>query len=137
MRRSIAGGFLALALVWFMASGPADAGPPPPDMPAAVHFAQDSTDLSDEARAVVDRWAAWMAGDPDATVRIEGHAGDQGTSEYSLGLGERLAGAVKIYLVNRGIDPGRIETISYGKEMSVAADRDIADRHVVLVALPR
>jgi peptidoglycan-associated lipoprotein len=37
-----------------------------------------------------------------------------------LALGERRASSVKDYLVARGIDGGRISTISYGKERPMA-----------------
>ncbi|MDG2284717.1 MAG: OmpA family protein, partial [Alphaproteobacteria bacterium] len=43
-----------------------------------------------------------------------------GTREYNLALGDRRASAVRDYLVARGIDASRIDTISYGKERPVA-----------------
>ena len=42
-----------------------------------------------------------------------------GTREYNLALGERRATAVKNYLVALGVEPSRINTISYGKERPV------------------
>ena len=47
---------------------------------------------------------------------IEGHTDDRGTREYNIGLGERRANAVRNYLITQGVDPSRIDTISYGKE---------------------
>jgi len=49
-------------------------------------------------------------------LRIEGHCDERGTIEYNLALGERRANSVKNYLVNYGIDPNRLTTISYGEE---------------------
>ena len=53
-------------------------------------------------------------------VTVEGHCDERGTREYNLALGERRASSVKDYLVARGIDGGRISTISYGKERPTA-----------------
>ena len=49
-------------------------------------------------------------------MRIEGNTDERGTREYNFALGARRAGAVRDYLVERGIDGSRIDTISYGKE---------------------
>lgn len=81
-----------------------------------VFFGFDRYDLTPEARATLDRQAAWLKRYPAVTVTIEGHCDERGTREYNLALGERRANAVKNYLVAQGIDPSRITTISYGKE---------------------
>jgi len=36
-----------------------------------------------------------------------------------MALGQRRAQSIKNYLVNAGIDPSRLETISYGEERPV------------------
>ena len=55
-----------------------------------------------------------------APGRAEGHADERGTREYNLALGERRANSVKDYLVALGVADNRVNTISYGKERSVA-----------------
>jgi peptidoglycan-associated lipoprotein len=52
-------------------------------------------------------------------VRIEGNCDERGTREYNLALGARRANSVRDFLVARGVDPSRIETISYGKEKPI------------------
>lgn len=47
---------------------------------------------------------------------IQGHAEETGTREYNLALGARRASAVQEYLVAEGVSPGRIRTLSFGKE---------------------
>jgi len=49
-------------------------------------------------------------------VRIEGNCDERGTREYNFALGARRADSIKAYLIDRGVSPGRITTISYGKE---------------------
>jgi peptidoglycan-associated lipoprotein len=81
-----------------------------------VFFDYNQNDLKPEARATLDRQAAWLKKYPAIKVTIEGHCDDRGTREYNLALGERRATAVKNYLVADGIHADRVKTISYGKE---------------------
>ena len=81
-----------------------------------VFFDFDNSDLTTEAEGTVERLAAWMKEYPATSVTIEGHADERGTREYNLALGARRANAVKDYMVVLGIDPNRIETVSYGEE---------------------
>ncbi len=85
-----------------------------------VFFGFDKFNLADEARATVQRQAAWLKANPTVTVTVEGHADERGTREYNLALGERRATAVKNYLVTLGVSASRVSTISFGKERPVA-----------------
>jgi peptidoglycan-associated lipoprotein len=81
-----------------------------------VFFDFDKSNLTNEAEKTVERLAAWMKDYPEAAVTIEGHADERGTREYNLALGARRANSVKDYLIVLGIDPNRVETVSYGEE---------------------
>lgn len=85
-----------------------------------VFFDFDKYSLSSEARATLERQAAWLKKYSGVTIAVEGHCDERGTREYNLALGERRANSVKDYLVALGINPGRVRTISYGKERPVA-----------------
>jgi peptidoglycan-associated lipoprotein len=81
-----------------------------------VFFDFDKSDLRPDAIEQLNRQAEWLKANPSITVVIEGHCDERGTREYNLALGERRASAAKQYLESVGIDAGRMETISYGKE---------------------
>lgn len=81
-----------------------------------VFFGYDQSSLTQEARATLDRQAAWMKQYPAVMVTIEGHADERGTREYNLALGERRAESARTYLMSLGVDSSRINVISYGKE---------------------
>jgi peptidoglycan-associated lipoprotein len=81
-----------------------------------VLFDTDQYNLRPDARATVERWAAWLQQFPNARATLEGHADERGTREYNLALGDRRANAVRDYLVALGIPSARLGTISYGKE---------------------
>jgi peptidoglycan-associated lipoprotein len=60
--------------------------------------------------------ADWLQANPSETVMIEGHCDERGTTVYNLALGERRANIVRTYLVNLGVSPRRLGTVSYGEE---------------------
>jgi len=89
-----------------------------------VLFALDSHDLDGDARATLDRQAAWLNQYPQVTITVEGHCDERGTREYNLALGDRRANSAKNYLASRGISASRISTISYGKERPAVEGSD-------------
>ena len=89
-----------------------------------ILFGLDQTDIDPEARAILDSQAAWLQRFPQVRATIEGHADERGTREYNLALGDRRANAAKNYLAARGVDAGRMTTISYGKERPSATGSD-------------
>jgi peptidoglycan-associated lipoprotein len=89
-----------------------------------VFFDFDKYNLKPDARATLEKQAAWMKQFASVTVSIEGHCDERGTREYNLALGERRANSVKDFLIALGISPSRVKTISYGKERPVALGSD-------------
>jgi peptidoglycan-associated lipoprotein len=91
-----------------------------------VFFDSDSTELTSQSRATLDKQAQWLNQYNRYSFTIEGHADERGTREYNLALGARRANVTRDYLVSRGISPQRMRTISYGKERPVAVCNDIS-----------
>ena len=81
-----------------------------------IHFDFDKADLKPEAREILKKKAEWLLKHPEFNVRIEGYCDERGTEEYNLALGQRRAEAAKRYLIELGVSPDRITTISYGEE---------------------
>ncbi len=86
------------------------------DVGDRVFFGYDQYDLSAEGRETLAKQAALLQKLPGANVLIQGHCDERGTREYNLSLGARRATAVMDYLIVLGINPDRIETVSYGEE---------------------
>ncbi len=91
-----------------------------------VFFDTDSSDLTMQSRATLDRQAQWLTTYNRYAFIVEGHADERGTREYNIALGAKRAQAVRDYLASRGIEPSRMRTISYGKERPVAVCDDIS-----------
>lgn len=81
-----------------------------------IYFEFDRFDLSSDARATLADNAAWLQNNPGGTVRIEGNCDERGSNEYNLALGDRRAKSAYNYLINLGVSPSRLSTISYGEE---------------------
>lgn len=89
-----------------------------------VYFAFDDYTLSAEAQASLNNTADYLRENPAAVMQIEGHCDERGSVEYNLALGQRRAQSVKNYLVELGIDPSRLPTISYGEEKPAVLGSD-------------
>jgi len=91
-----------------------------------VFFGYDSTDLTDESRAGLQKNIDWMKRWTSTKVMVEGHADSRGTNEYNLALGERRADAVRDYLVGLGLTADRITIVSKGEEQPFCSDENEA-----------
>jgi peptidoglycan-associated lipoprotein len=91
-----------------------------------IYFDTDQYNVDSVDAAALAKQAQWLMQYPAKRVTLEGHADERGTREYNVALGERRANAAKNHLVSLGIAPGRITTVSYGKERPVALGSDEA-----------
>lgn len=91
-----------------------------------IYFAFDRYDLNQESRQNLGRLANWILIHEEFEVTIEGHCDERGTTEYNLALGERRAEAAKAYIINLGVDIGKVATISYGEELPLDPGHDEA-----------
>ena len=81
-----------------------------------VHFDFDRYSLRPEATRILDEAIKAMQEDANLRITVEGYTCNIGTTEYNLALGERRSIAVRDYLVGRGINANRLQTVSYGEE---------------------
>jgi peptidoglycan-associated lipoprotein len=82
-----------------------------------VYFDFDQSTVKAGEKAKLDLVATQMkSAHVGKALRIEGHCDERGTEEYNRSLGERRALAVREYLVQQGLDPSIIDTITYGEE---------------------
>lgn len=89
-----------------------------------VFFIVDQSTLTPDARRILDLQAAWLNQRTDLPVLIEGHADEQGTTDYNIALSNRRAAAVRDYLVTRGVSDQRLSIIGFGKARPVAVCSD-------------
>lgn len=98
-----------------------------PELPPVL-FGFDRYDLDPEAREILRAHAGYMRANPEIRVILRGHTDASGTEEYNLVLGQRRAQAVRDHLIDLGIAPDRLETVSFGKGVPIV-EGDSAEAH--------
>lgn len=81
-----------------------------------VHFQFDQATLTSEAKRILRNNTEQLKSNANARVVIEGHCDNRGSVEYNLALGQRRADSIKNYLLQLGVSPDRLDTLSYGEE---------------------
>jgi peptidoglycan-associated lipoprotein len=89
-----------------------------------VHFDFDSSVVKPDEGSKVAAVADYLKANAGEAVRIEGHCDERGTEEYNRALGERRALALREELARLGLDPMRVDTISFGKDKPEASGHD-------------
>jgi peptidoglycan-associated lipoprotein len=84
-----------------------------------VHFEYDSSVVKSGEKSKVAAVASYLKANTADAVEIEGHCDERGTEEYNRSLGDRRALALREALAAQGVDPMRVDTISYGKDRPV------------------
>jgi peptidoglycan-associated lipoprotein len=89
-------------------------------------FDYDSYEIRPDAQSVLAQDASFLAAHPTLKVVVGGYCDDRGSAEYNLALGENRANAAKQALVNGGVSPDRVRTVSYGKEKQFCTEANEA-----------
>ncbi len=84
-----------------------------------IYFEFDKSTLLPMAQDTLKKKAEYLFNNTYITAVIEGHCDERGTNEYNLALGDRRAESAKSFLVDLGILPTRLTTVSYGEERPV------------------
>lgn len=85
-----------------------------------INFDFDKATIKKEFVPVLDEAARILKDNANIKVTIEGHTDSKGTDEYNLRLSDRRAKAVKQYLVSRGVEASRLDTVGKGEKEPVA-----------------
>lgn len=91
---------------------------------AMIYFDLDKSDLTDQDKASLDQKIPILNANSALRIRVAGNCDERGSDEYNLALGQRRAASAKRYLTDHGVDGGRVDVISYGKERPVAQGHD-------------
>ncbi|HXD00440.1 MAG TPA: OmpA family protein [Verrucomicrobiae bacterium] len=89
-----------------------------------IRFAYDKSAIRSQEQSKVDAVADYLKGHANVAVRVEGNCDERGTEEYNRSLGERRALAARERIVSAGIDPSRVDIITYGKDKPVDQGHD-------------
>jgi outer membrane protein OmpA-like peptidoglycan-associated protein len=94
-----------------------------------VTFASDSVVVTLEARRQLDGFLRDLPQPESAVFMVAGHSDGTGAAEYNYELGQRRAANVARYLiVQKGLDPSRVQAVSYGAGDPIAENATVAGR---------
>ena len=85
-----------------------------------IYFEFDQSVVRSDYLDVIQAHADYLAANPQAVVRLEGHADEKGTREYNLGLGENRANSVRSLMMAQGVADNQMVVVSYGEERPAA-----------------
>lgn len=119
------------------------AKPEPPKKPAVTNLAStelfefNKAVLTKEARAKLDSEVIAKLGDLRDVryIIVNGHADRLGSPQYNQKLSEQRAEAVRAYLVSKGVDASKVETLGFGKTLPVKACPDQKQRKELIECL--
>jgi outer membrane protein OmpA-like peptidoglycan-associated protein len=81
-----------------------------------VYFGFDRTEPVLENSEKVTAVADALSDSPKNKILVEGHCDERGTEEYNRALGEKRALSIRDILVEKGISPNRIRTMTFGED---------------------
>ncbi len=94
-----------------------------------VYFETGKATIKQESFNLLNQVALILRSNPDITkVEVGGHTDDVGRDDKNLKLSQERADSVKAYLVTKGIDAGRLESVGYGELQPVIPGRNKAAR---------
>ncbi|MBX6423863.1 OmpA family protein [Thermosulfurimonas sp. F29] len=70
--------------------------------------------------------ARFLLEHPEYRVELQGNCDERGDRDYNLALGEKRALEVRRFLINLGVSPERLSTVSFGEERPLAPGHDEA-----------
>jgi len=95
-----------------------------------VNFDTNKSNLTVNARTLLDDVAADLQRFPDVTVEVSGHTDNVGSAAYNEGLSQRRADSVKAYLESKGIAADRLTTRGYGLTQPTADNDTVEGREL-------
>jgi outer membrane protein OmpA-like peptidoglycan-associated protein len=91
-------------------------------------FATGRSELKSGATANLDRLGDFLAKYPDRNASIQGFTDSVGSEESNQMLSERRADSVKRYLIRRGVQSDRLDSMGHGENSPVADNESMAGR---------
>ncbi|MFA5012593.1 MAG: OmpA family protein [Ignavibacteria bacterium] len=78
-----------------------------------IVFKTSSAEIMPESLPILNKALEYLKTHPTERYEIGGHCDTRGTAKYNQKLSENRAKSVKQWLVNNGIDAGRLTTVGY------------------------
>jgi OmpA-OmpF porin, OOP family len=88
-----------------------------------VHFKTNKADIRPDSFHLLDTVAMVLRDFPTIKVEVQGHTDSVGNDAYNMRLSQARAESVREYLIQRGVDPGRMVARGYGETRPIESNR--------------
>lgn len=85
-----------------------------------IMFDQGKSELKTEGKAELEKVIAFLQSNVNAQIELSGHTSSEGEANHNRLLSYRRVKACKDYLLQQGIDAGRVIAIGFGPDRPVA-----------------
>ncbi|THF62384.1 glycine zipper 2TM domain-containing protein [Pseudothauera nasutitermitis] len=96
--------------------------------PENITFDTNRADVKPQFQPVLTQLASSIRQYPGTVVQVEGHTDSTGSAAYNQTLSENRATSVRSYLIQQGVDGGRVGAVGYGLTRPVADNSTAAGR---------
>jgi outer membrane protein OmpA-like peptidoglycan-associated protein len=93
-----------------------------------VHFGFDKSNLTKDAKKILDNAYDVITKYADAKIKLGGHTDSIGSDKYNLKLSVKRANVVQKYLVKKGMNESQITSEGFGESKPVAPNKTAKDR---------
>jgi outer membrane protein OmpA-like peptidoglycan-associated protein len=106
-----------------------------------IHFEFDRAVIRSESFYILDEVVIALENFPNITIEVQGHTDSRGADDYNYWLSHDRAESVRQYLVNHGMDAGRLTFRGFGESCPIEDNRTevgrAANRRVVFLRTDR
>lgn len=95
-----------------------------------VLFDSGRAELKGNVSSHLGKLAAFLNKYPDRTITVEGHTDNIGNDDNNFSLSQRRADAVRVFLINQGIDAGRVSSVGKGESYPVSSNESSSGRQM-------
>jgi OmpA-OmpF porin, OOP family len=93
-----------------------------------VHFEFNKAKIRPVSYPILSTVAQALKDHPEIRVEIQGHTDSRGAAAYNQRLSEQRADAVRVYLIEKGIEAARLVSRGYGEEQPIESNRTASGR---------
>ncbi len=95
-----------------------------------IQFEYNSYELTESSNDELESLAQLLFINPSLRIELSAHTDDQGSDQYNDRLSSLRGKAVQAWLIERGVDPSRMEAVGYGKRKPLVANDSEANRAI-------
>jgi peptidoglycan-associated lipoprotein len=96
-----------------------------------ITYEFDKSELTDQAKLILDKLVNYLREHPEIAVELGSHTDSRGSFRYNMRLSKKRAESSRDYLIESGIDPGRIVSRGFGESNLKIPDASSEEEHKI------